>query len=316
MSAAPRRILVIKLSALGDFVQAFAPFAAIRRAHPGAHITLLTTKPYADLAGRSPWFDQVWIDDRPKAWQLRKVARLRKRLRSGRFDRVYDLQTSDRSSGYLRLMGGPGAVEWSGIARGCSHPHANPARDSMHTLDRQAEQLRMAGIAEVPPPDLAWMDADISGFGLPARFVLLAPGGAPHRPDKRWPGARYAELAAMLAAKGLTPVVLGTAAERAEAEAIAAACPEARSLVGRTSLVEIAALARRATAAVGNDTGPMHLIATAGCPAVVLFSRASDPALCAPRGRAVTVLRRDDLAELAPDVVLGAVRRDSTRATR
>lgn len=316
MSAAPRRILVIKLSALGDFVQAFAPFAAIRRAHPGAHITLLTTKPYADLAGRSPWFDQVWIDDRPKAWQLRKVARLRTRLRSGRFDRVYDLQTSDRSSGYLRLMGGPGAVEWSGIARGCSHPHANPARDSMHTLDRQAEQLRMAGIAEVPPPDLAWMDADISGFGLPARFVLLVPGGAPHRPDKRWPSARYAELATMLAAEGLTPVVLGTAAERAEAEAIAAACPEARSLVGRTSLVEIAALARRATAAVGNDTGPMHLIATAGCPSVVLFSHASDPALCAPRGRAVTVLRRDDLADLAPDLVLGAVRRDSTRATR
>ena len=64
------RILVIKLSALGDFVQAFGPFSAIRSAHSEAHITLLTTDPYRELAMRSPWFDDVWTDTRPKAWQV------------------------------------------------------------------------------------------------------------------------------------------------------------------------------------------------------------------------------------------------------
>lgn len=299
------RILVIKLSALGDFVQAFGPFAAIRTHHPASRITLLTTAPYADLARRSPWFDEVWIDERPKPWQIGKLLRLRRRLRDGAFSRVYDLQTSGRSSRYLTLMGGPRAVEWCGIAPGCSHPHANPDRDDMHTLDRQADQLAAVGILGIPKPDLSWLDADITGFGLPARFVLLVPGGAPHRPDKRWPADRYAALAVQLAAAGLTPVVLGTASESTEAEAITAACPQAVSLIGRTGFPDIAALARKAVAAVGNDTGPMHLIAATGCRSVVLYSHASDPALCAQRGPAVTIVRRRSLEELAVEEVAG-----------
>jgi ADP-heptose:LPS heptosyltransferase len=78
---------------------------------------------------------------------------------------------------------------------------------------------------------------------------------------------------------------------------------EARSLLGRTSLADLAVLARGAAGAIGNDSGPMHLIAAAGCPSVVLFSADSDPALCAPRGK-VAVIRRDDLATLPVAPVL------------
>ncbi|MDA8232937.1 MAG: glycosyltransferase family 9 protein [Magnetospirillum sp.] len=289
-------ILVIRLGALGDFVQSAGPFAAIRAHHSGARITLLTTRPFAAFAAASPWFDEVWVDERPKFWQVRKVRALRDRLRRGGFQRVYDLQTSDRSSWYFRLMGG--RVEWSGIARGCSHPHADPRRDALHTLERQAEQLAQAGIAEVPPPDLSWVAADIARYGLARPFVLLCPGGAPHRPAKRWPAGRFGELASRLADQGVTPVLLGTASERAALDAVRAACPRAVSLAGDTGLLEIVALARAAMAAVGNDTGPMHLIAAAGCASVVLFSSESDPALCAPRGR-VSLLRRDRLDALA-----------------
>ncbi|HLO76762.1 MAG TPA: glycosyltransferase family 9 protein [Magnetospirillum sp.] len=289
------RILVIKLGALGDFVQAFGPFAAIRAHHPQAEITLLTTRPFAALAAASPWFDHVWIDDKPKMWQVAKVLKLRKQLGSERFRRVYDLQTSDRSSWYFRLMGGE--VDWSGIAQGCSLPHANPDRDRMHTIERQAEQLAMAGIAEVPPADLSWAEGDVGRFGLPQPFALICPGGAPHRPAKRWPAERFGEAASWLAERGVTPVLLGTDAERAEIDAIRAACPQAVSLAGKTQFLDILGLGRRARAAIGNDTGPMHLIASAGCPSVVLFSHESDPNLCAPRGR-VTVLRRPTLAEL------------------
>lgn len=290
------RILVIKLGALGDFVQAFGPFAAIRAHHPGAEITLLTTRPFAEMAAASPWFDHVWLDDKPKLWQFAKLAALRARLRGGRFDRVYDLQTSDRSSSYFRLMGG--GVEWSGIARGCSHPHANPRRDVLHTVDRQAEQLAVAGIAAVPPPDLAWAAADAHRFGLPRPYALLCPGGAPHRPAKRWPAENFAALARWLAARGVTPVLLGTDKERAELDTIVAACPQARDLGGKTSFLDVLGLAREARLAVGNDTGPMHLAAVTSCPSVVLFSHESDPTLCAPRGR-VRVLRVPALADLA-----------------
>jgi ADP-heptose:LPS heptosyltransferase len=301
--SAAKRILVIKLSALGDFVQALGPFAAIRAHHPGARITLLTTQPLVELARASPYFDEVWVDSRPKAWDVPGVMRLRKLLRSDKFDMVYDLQTSDRSSSYFHMMGNP---PWSGIAGGCSHPHANPDRDRMHTLDRQAEQLAMAGIAATLAPDLSWATADIRRFGLPGRFVLLVPGGAPHRLAKRWPAPRFLELAQALAGRGIVSALLGTAQDAEQIDPVAEGCPRAISLADETSLLDIAVLARHALGAVGNDTGPMQLIAAAGCPSVVLFSADSDPDLCAPRGH-VTVIRRDDLAELPLEPVLAAL---------
>ncbi|MCE2509670.1 MAG: glycosyltransferase family 9 protein [Alphaproteobacteria bacterium] len=309
------RVLVIKLGALGDFLQALGPFAAIRRHHENAEITLLTTAPFREMAERCGCFDSVWLDRRPKLWQVPDWLRLRAQLREARFDRVYDLQTSDRSGFYFSLFFPGPFPEWSGIARGCSHPHANPKRDFQHTVERQTEQLQMAGIADVPVASVDWMTADVSRFQLPEPYVLFVPGGAPHRPEKRWPEAGYAALAGLLAERGLTPVLLGTAAEAKALAAIAKACPQAVNLAGQTNLFDIAALARQAKAAVGNDTGPMHLIATAGCPAVALFSGASDPALCAPRGRQVTVLRRGTLATLTPDEVLDALSlREATKS--
>lgn len=305
MTARPR-VLVIKLGALGDFVQAMGPAAAIRAHHREAEITLLTTATYAELGRRAPYFDAVWVDERPGLAHPLALWRLRRRLRKAGFARVYDLQTADRSSFYYHLMAPGRRPEWSGIASGASHPHANPARDRMHTLDRQAEQLRMAGIAAVPPPDIAWAATEIAGFGLPERLLLLVPGGAAHRPAKRWPVARYAALAALAAGRGLTPVVLGGAQEAPLGATIAASCRTACDLTGRTSFGEIVAIARRARHAVGNDTGPIHLIAAAGCPATVLYSAASDPALTAPRGPAVTILRRPSLADLPLDEVAAA----------
>lgn len=297
--------MVIKLGALGDFVQALGPMKAIRDHHRNARITLLTTKPYAAFAQASGYVDEVWTDVRPKVWQVAKMLRLRRQLNGGRFGRVYDLQTSDRSSSYFRLFSPK--PEWSGIAAGASHPHTNPGRDRMHTLDRQAEQLKMAGIAAVPAPDLSWADADIARFGLAEPFVLMAPGGAPHRPAKRWPAEYFGELATRLAADGITPVLLGTDAECSILDTVKRLCPAAVDLGGMTDFLDIAALARHARAAVGNDTGPMHLIAAAGCPTVVLFSHDSDPALCAPRGTKVALLRVPSLASLSVDAVFGAL---------
>ena len=294
------RILVIKLGALGDFVQAMGPAAAIRRHHRGDEITLLTTAPYAQLARAAPYFDRVLIDERPGPFDLAGWWRLARQLRSGRFDRVYDLQTSDRSSFYYRLMGRP---DWSGIARGASLRHADPRRDLQHTIDRQAEQLRLAGITDVPLPDLAWAARDIAHLALPERLLLLVPGGSAHRPRKRWPIDRFAALAVLAARHKVTPVVIGGAQERALGAVIAERCAAARDLTGRTAFGEIVALGQRALASVGNDTGPMHLIVAAGAPATLLYSAESDPALTAPRGPRVAILRRAELAELAVEEV-------------
>jgi ADP-heptose:LPS heptosyltransferase len=297
------RILVIKLGALGDFVQAMGPAAAIRAHHAEARITLLTTAPFAELARHCPYFDEVWVDERPGILALRGLYELRRRLRRSGFARVYDLQTSDRSSNYFRLMLPGKRPEWSGIAAGASHPHDNPARDRMHTIDRQADQLRRAGIAEIPPPDLGWAATDIARFALPRDIVVLVPGGAAHRLEKRWPISHYGALATRIAAAGAAPVVIGGPGEAPLGAALTAYCPRARDLTGQTGFGDIVALGRAARRGVGNDTGPMHLLVAAGCPATVLYSIASDPALTAPRGRDVTILRRPALAELPVEEV-------------
>jgi ADP-heptose:LPS heptosyltransferase len=301
------RILVIKLGALGDFVQALGPMAAIRHHHAAARIVLITQHPFEALARAAGYADEIWLDERPSLLGVRPWLAMRRRLREGHFDRVYDLQTSDRSGWYFRLFWPGPWPEWSGIARGCSHPHDNPQRDFMHTIERQAEQLRIAGIADTPLPDLSWANAGIARFAMPKHYALLVPGGAAHRPAKRWPLERYAELAEALVVRALTPAIIGGAAEAPLAEAIRSLATETVDLTEKTSFVEVAALARHAALAVGNDTGPMHLIAAAGCPSVVLFSRDSDPALCAPRGPQVTLLRRPSLDELSVEEVLAAL---------
>ena len=300
------QVLVIKLGAFGDFIHAFHAFAAIRAHHPRACITLLTTAPFAALAQASPWFNRVLSDTRPAWWNLVGLRRLARVLHG--FDRVYDLQTSRRSGRYFRLAGRP---PWSGIARGCAFPHANPERNRMHTLERQREQLAMAGITEFPPPPRVWMASRGTRHGVTAPYALLVPGdskgeGSP----KRWPADRFGALAVLLASRGVTPVVIGGAAEAGLAAAIRQVCPAGVDLTGRTTVFDIAALGAGAAVVVGNDTGPLHLACAAGAPTVALFGGASAKSEAAPRGPAgewATTLTAPLVASLTVEAVAAAV---------
>ena len=118
-----QKILVIKLSALGDFVLALAAMKKIRQAHPKAHITLLTTPPFEALAKASPYFNAVATDGRPEGFP--EWMTLRRRLRAANFNRVYDLQTSSHTNRIFQLLR-PNPPAWSGVAFGCSLPHRNP----------------------------------------------------------------------------------------------------------------------------------------------------------------------------------------------
>jgi ADP-heptose:LPS heptosyltransferase len=295
-----QRILVIKLGALGDFIHAFHAFAAIRARHRGSQVTLLTTAPFAELARASPWFDAVLTDPRAPWWNLAALRRIARTI--GGFDFVYDLQTSRRSNRYFRWAGRP---PWSGIAAGSSHPHANPARDAMHTIERQREQLAAAGVTEFPVPERGWLTARGHRHGLAEPYAMLMPGGAGVGDVKRWPVDRFAAMAGWLSARGVTPAVIGGQSEVALAKAILTACPGV-DLTRQTSIEDIAALAGHATLVLGNDTGPVHLAAAAGAPTIVLFSAAGVPDQAAPRGPAgewTTILRSPVLADLAVERV-------------
>lgn len=269
------RILIIKLGAFGDFFLAQTAFAAIRRHHAGDWLCLLTLPSLAPLARLSGLFDEVLED--PRGRSLSAHLAVRRQLRRGRFDRVYDLQAQTRTDRYYYLMAPGPWPEWSGTARGSSHSDRYEGRRRVPVLERYARQLAPFGITLDATPDLSWLDADISHFGIAAPFALLIPGSSPGRPDKRWPMRRYAEVAAAFAARGVTPVVIGTGIEAELARSIVGLCPRTIDLTDRTSVPELGGLARRAWAAVGNDTGPTHLIASAGCPTVAVYCNASNP---------------------------------------
>src|SRR5439155_1012020 len=139
------------------------------------HVALLTPAPFAAFAAGLGCFDEVLIDPRPRPFALGEWWALRRQLRRGRFDRVYDLQTSQRSSSYLRLFARHSRPEWSGIAAGCSHPHANLDRDRQHTIDKQAEQLLMAGIHPTLLPKLPTARGVL--FSAESDPALCAPRG-------------------------------------------------------------------------------------------------------------------------------------------
>ena len=312
--AGTERILVLKFSALGDFVQAFGAFETIRKAHPRAEITLLTTPPYADLAQASGLFDRIETDGRPKG--LFGTIALFRRLRRARYARVYDLQTSSRSRGY-RAFFFPRFPEWSGISPGASHRQAGPQREQMHNLDRMADQLRIAGIGpayaqgEAPAPDLAWAieaartdsASTAERFKITTPYVLLVPGVSPGRTEKLWPTAYFAALARTLADRGFNIVIAGGPAEIHLSLIISEAVPEALNLTGMTRMVDLAGLGAEAALCVTNDTGPGHMAAYAGAPGLMLMSKASSPRHYAPRA-AMRTLQVDDLNALKPEQVL------------
>lgn len=309
--AAPReRVLIIKLGALGDFVQALGLLRALRAHHATAHITLLTTAPYESLARASFYVDDILIDTRPRFPDLQGWLRLRRQLRKGGFARIYDLQNNDRTALYRRLSGKDNAPLWITTAQDDTPAPATTAQPA-HAFDRLRALLAKAGIPAVTPDDLGWLMPATTPeqLGVKPPYVLLVPGSAPARPEKRWPASHYAALARALVAQGVQPVILGTAAEQDAATFIRTAAgdgnephtlaPRTLDLCGRTTIADLPALARGASAAIGNDTGPMHLIAATGCPSCVLFSRHSIPARHAPRGPAVHTLQEADLADLA-----------------
>lgn len=299
-------ILVIKHGALGDMILATGPFQAIRNRHPNAHITLLTTKPFVKLMSEAPYFNEIWVDTRPLWYKLHEWISIAKMLRKYRFSWVYDLQTSERTGRYFHFFPRP-KPSFSGIAKGASHRHNTPHRITSHTIDRQREQLAIAGITDVPPPNIDWMKGDISAITPPTPFALLVPGGSAHRPEKRWPQEKYIELANTLLGKGFTPVWIGAGAEETLLNELAASTPGSLNYCNKTSYGQLVQLAKKAAFAVGNDTGPMHIIAAAGCRSAVLFNtHASNPALCAPRGEHVSIIAVEDLNTLGISEVLAS----------
>jgi ADP-heptose:LPS heptosyltransferase len=286
-----KRVLVIQLGGVATFIQALAAAKRIREAHVGARITLLTTEATKELAEKAPYFDTVEPDGKPTEPQA--ITALIKRLRGAKYDVVYDLEGSSRTNNYFQGLR-PWPPKWSGPIAGASHAYLDPDRAHMHPLDRYAGQLAVAGLGAEPlMPDLGWLRSGLRDaprlqpdfFSIRGPYVLLLPRGADAESNRRWPEAKYIDLAQRLAGNGVTPVVLGGPEERPIGAAIAKAEPRAKNLVTRPDLFQCIGLAERASFAVGDDVELMQVAAAAGASCLVFITSLGKGAPAAPRGR-------------------------------
>ncbi len=313
-----RDILIIKLGALGDVVMATGLVARILQHHAPRRCVLLTSPAYGELFTSQRGLELKTFDRSSLRSTLATVLWLRKQ----RFQRVYDLQSNDRTGVMCAL---------SGIAeRVGNHPrfpyNLHPASrytGQRHIHARMLELLEAAGIAtdDAAPrlhpsaTDQAKVKQWLQERELTARkLVIMHAGASAGRPEKRWPYFR--ELALALAQRGLLTLWTGAAQDRDTNADLARATGVDAS--GAFSLLQLAALSAHARGAVTNDSGPMHVLACASIPVYGLFgptdwrrNHAVGQRECVlSPNRDEPVFRPTRLADLKPGQVLRQLEQD------
>jgi lipopolysaccharide heptosyltransferase II len=321
------RILIIKLGALGDVVLASPHVRAVVEAYPEAEVTLLTSPGCAALVQGLPGLEVVAFKRRGFAEMGRVLAWLRQR----RFSVVFDLQGSLRS----RLMTWcSGARQRIGRRPGFAYTHAPMAGvQTEHAFEALNRLLAAAGIDPAPPK--AWLpvtdaaEAKVADWlkrkGLAQRRVLLHAGSSERWLSKRWEEAHFATLATVLAEHGYAVIWIGANEDRDVNRRLA--WQVGVDATGAFSLVELAALGRRAEFAVVNDSAPMHILSASPLPVYALFGPTDwrrshglgqaervliNPVACSPCHRPVCPPGYDHrcLNELTPGQVLSRLAAD------
>lgn len=287
----PRRILLVRTSAIGDIVFASPLVAAFRRAYPRAHIAWLVQPEYRSLPEHHPDLDEVivWpVREWRELWRRRRFGRLirelrsfRKHLRARRFDLALDLQGLLKS-GFLTYLSGAreriglGSREGSRLLMtrivrrgGDSNRIGSEYHFLAQSLGLPTQDFSM--VVPYGPEAAAWARELIERAGLSHGFAVICPFTT--RPQKHWLEPRWAELSERLHAElGLPVVMLGGPGDREAAGRIrdlAAAGPI--DLAGKTTLPQAAALIAGSSLLVSVDTGLGHMGIACSRPSLLLF---------------------------------------------
>jgi lipopolysaccharide heptosyltransferase I len=296
----PRRILIIKPSAIGDVVHALPVLNLLRRRWPEARVSWLVTPACAGLLEGHPQLDEVIHFERRefgRGWRSPRVAvellRFMVGLRRRRFDLVIDLQGLFRSGWFAASTRAPRRVGPANAREGAwlfyTHRVATGPPEQ-HAIERYLTIAEAVGCERGPVEfHFAVDDADRAAVAAmtPPRYAVLMPGA--NWLTKQWPVERFASLVAPLRERfGLESVVAGGP----DTVALAAQIPRAVDLAGRTNLRQLVALLERAALVVANDSGPMHIAAALGRPLVTPFGP-TNPVRTGPYRRIDSVVRVD-----------------------
>lgn len=276
------RILVVRLSALGDIVQALPALTDLRRAYPQANITVATDERFSDIPRLHAGVDQViavalkrWKKNLAKAKTWHEIRAAVRDLRAQRYDLVIDLHGLNKSA----------IVSWLARSKLCFGPAPMYCGEAL--APRLYQRLLDPPYTVEPVPRMRKFVAQAAERGVPEGldFGLRARWAGPaskqvalihsaSTADKLWPEADWIALGQQLAAQGLHMVLpWGNAAERERAERLAQGIGSAHASVGpQQSIAQWAVQLSSCRLVVGLDTGLTHLAAAAGVPCLALFT--------------------------------------------
>jgi lipopolysaccharide heptosyltransferase I len=283
-----RRVLIVRLGALGDIVHAVPAAAALRRAFPAARIDWLVGAKHADILDLVSIVDRpLLVNDRTGASNGMSLPAAIRELRASRYDVAFDLQGLLKSAALARASGAARVIGFAApyarerfaplLYTDSYDPGAGGVRDPREARHVVALNLALLSVVGVTTPVVEFPLKQVESAAAAAvqrqtggRYALVNPGAA--WPNKRWPPARLAALATELAGRHrLTPVVLWGPGEEPLASEVVAGAGGAAMLAPKTGVADLVALARGAALMVSGDTGPLHIAAAVGTPIVGIY---------------------------------------------
>ena len=275
-------ILVVRLGALGDLVHTIPAVAALRAGKPDARIDWIVDARQRTIVDLVTVVDRVVVVEGPT---LRAWTEAVRQLRFVRYDAALDFQGLMKSAMLARASGArrvAGFSIWHLREKGARPFYSEtdaPGDESEHVIQKNLRLLRVVGvestriefpIARIESGAALSVTAELGDH----RFALLNPGAA--WPNKRWPAARFAEVAIFLRdVRDMTSVVLWGPGEEQLAHEIVQASSGAAVMAPPTAIPDVLELARTAALMISGDTGPLHLAAAVGTPIVAIMGPTS-----------------------------------------
>ncbi len=305
-------ILIIKHGSLGDLIQAIGAIEDIKKSNIKSKVVLITSYVFFDLMSNCPYVDEVLVDKRLPRWNIFYLYKLKRKLTSYNFEKVFDLQNSKRTRFYKKyLLTSP---IWSSTETTLEPGQTKKDFDQEPVLERMELQLKKSGIQtlNVKKSNLNWAYANIRNITknyLNKKYILIFPFCSKKFEDKKkWPF--YSILISFLKSKYKDKYDIAIAPGPNEIE-------EAHSYNANIvlnekkhlNLIQLISLIKDASFIISNDTGPAHICSHLNKNGLVLFGKHTTPRKVSIESENFKPIISSDLKLLRPETVMSEVKK-------
>lgn len=317
-----KRIIVVDLLYLGDLLFAHPFFEGLRELFPEARIDLAANSNFAEIMRVNPNLDHVYSYN--KNWTTARSYKFAKKLKMNNYQLGINIHGNWRTALLLKLIAADKSIGYGGQGRGLfldeeveknidSHmiefylKFLNQLQQSQllaeYFKDQKLElkdQQRAYPVLRVDQTYIQKANKKLNDLGLKSEFIVLNTGGSWE--TKRWPEEYFAEIADHLAERGFKILFVGGPSDTERVSYILNKIENEEliyNLCGKTSLLELAAVLKRAELVISGDTGPVHVAAAVGTDTAAIFGP-SDEKLYAPRGQGKNLVIKNTGLECRP----------------